>query len=143
MESWNTGFAKVMPPRVLDRKQIARWERDIGTGPVQWWLADTGASVVGFAGTGPSRDPVDPDLGELDTIAVSPLAWRRGVGSRPMHAALGDLRGSGCRQAIVWTIAGYAQGRKFYESTGWHASGEVRDSGVQIAFRRPLLASHP
>ena len=30
---------------------------------------------MGFAGIGPSRDPDDPRLGELDTIAVAPRAW--------------------------------------------------------------------
>lgn len=139
MASWNQGFAHLMPPRVLNEEQLARWGHDIGTGPVQWWLAETGTSVIGFAGTGPSHDPIDPALGELDTIAVSPLAWRHGVGSGLMHAALGDLVRGGFRQAILWTLAHYTRGRKFYEATGWHASGEMRDSGVQIAFRRSLM----
>ena len=59
-------------PRVLDPEQVARWSRDLDAGRVQWWLAESGGSVVGFVGTGPSRDPIDPDLGELDTIAVAP-----------------------------------------------------------------------
>lgn len=136
--SWNEGFAHVMPPRVLDREQVARWENDLDTEPLQWWLAESGTSVIGRAGTGPSRDPINPDLGELDTIAVAPSAWRHGVGRRLMDVAVGDLVGAGYRQGIQWKLADYPQSRKFYEAVGWHASGEVRDSGVQIAFRRPL-----
>jgi N-acetylglutamate synthase-like GNAT family acetyltransferase len=128
-----------MPPRVLNREQVARWSRDLNAGPVQWWVAESGESVVGFAGTGPSRDPIDPDLGELDTIAVAPSAWRHGVGRRLMDSALADLRGAGYRDGILWTLAGYEQGRKFYEATGWRASGEVRDARRQIAFRRSLM----
>ena len=130
VESWNEAFADLMPPRVLDPEQIARWARDLDA---RWWLAGSGGSVLGFVGSGPSRDPIDPDLGELDTIAVAPSAWRRGVGRRLMDSALDELRGGGYGQGILWTLADYEQGRTFYEATGWHSSGEVRDSGRQIA----------
>lgn len=136
--SWNAGFGGLMPPRQLDREQVARWERDLGEGPVRWWLAQCGDRVVGFSGTGPSRDPVDPTLGELDTIAEAPSAWRQGVGRRLMDAALEDLLEADYREGILWTLADYEQGWAFYEATGWHDSGEVRDSGRQIAFRRFL-----
>lgn len=139
VDSWNAGFAGLMPPRALDHREIARWERDLAAGPVKWWGAELGHSVVGFTGTGPSRDPIDPDLGELDTIAVAPSAWRRGVGRRLMHSALVDLRDAGYREGILWTLADYEQGRGFYEATGWRASGEVRNSRRQIAFRRSLF----
>lgn len=141
--SWNAGFAQLMPPRVLSPEQVARWKRDLDAAQLQWWLAETSETVIGFAGTGPSRDPIDPDLGELDTIAVAPSAWRHGVGRRLMDAALADLVGACYRRAILWTVADYEQGRDFYEATGWHASGEVRDSGLQIAFRRPLMDLSP
>lgn len=93
--SWNEGFGHLMVPRVLDAEQVRRWSRDLEAGPVRWWLARSGESVVGFAGTGASRDPIEPGLGELDTIAVAPSAWRRGVGRRLMDRALDDLRVSG------------------------------------------------
>jgi ribosomal protein S18 acetylase RimI-like enzyme len=139
VESWNEGLADLMPPRVLNPEQVARWSRDLDAGPVRWWVAESGGSVVGFVGTGPSRDPIDPDLGELDTIAVAPSAWRRGVGRRLMDAALDELRGGGYGQGILWTLADNEQVRTFYEATGWRSSGEVRDSGRQIAFRRVLI----
>lgn len=139
VESWNDGFTDLMPPRMLNAAQIARWSRDLDAEVVRWWLAESGESVVGFVGTGPSRDPIDPDLGEVDTIAVAPSAWRRGVGRRLMDAALADLRGGGYGQAILWTLADYERARTFYEATGWHPSGEVRDSGREIAFRRVLV----
>jgi N-acetylglutamate synthase-like GNAT family acetyltransferase len=137
--SWNEGFAHLMPLRVLNPEQVARWSQDLGARRVRWWLAESGESVVGFVGTRPSRDPKDPDLGELDTIAVSPSAWRHGVGRRLMDSALDDLRAAGHREAILWTLADYEQGRSFYEATGWLASDEVRDAGRQIAFRHRLL----
>ncbi len=139
VESWNEGFADLLPPRVLDAEQVARWSRDLDAALMRWWLAESGGSVVGFVGTRPSRDPIHPALGELDTIAVTPSAWRRGVGRRLMGAALDNLRGGGYGQGILWTLADYEQGRTFYEATGWRSSGEVRDSGRQIAFRHVLI----
>lgn len=136
--SWNEGFAHLMPPRILDADQVARWSQELDAGRGQWWVADSGRSMAGIVGTGPSRDPVDPALGELDTIAVTPSAWCQGVGRSLMACALDDLRAAGYREAILWTLADYARGRRFYESTGWRASGEARDSGRQVAFRRSL-----
>lgn len=60
-----------------------------------------------------------------------------------MHRALADLRGAGYRDAILWTLADYEQGRTFYEATGWRASGEVPDTQRQIAFRRSLRDAEP
>jgi GNAT superfamily N-acetyltransferase len=78
-------------------------------------------------------------MGELDTIAVAPAAWRHGVGRKLMECALDALRTAGYEQGILWTLADYEQGRTFYEATGWRSSGEIRDSGRQIAFRHVLI----
>jgi GNAT superfamily N-acetyltransferase len=136
--SWNEGFAGLLPPRVLDGAQVARWERELADRSLRWWLARRRDGVVGFAGTRPSRDPVDPSLGELDTIAVASSVWRQGVGRRLMEAALDDLLEAGYREGILWTLEDYERGSAFYVATGWHVSGEVRDDGRQIAFRRSL-----
>ncbi|MGC4111255.1 MAG: GNAT family N-acetyltransferase [Nocardioides sp.] len=136
--SWNDGFGDLMPPQVCDARQVARWERDLDEDRVQWWVALAADTVVGLCGTRPSRDPVEPGLGELDTIAVAPSAWRQGVGRRLMSAAVDDLVAAGYREAILWTLADYGQGAAFYRATGWRDAAEVRDSGRQIAFRRSL-----
>jgi GNAT superfamily N-acetyltransferase len=138
--SWNEGFGPLLPRRVLTSEQVARWERQLDFASLRWWVAERAGSLLGFAGTGPSRDPIDPHLGELDTIAVDPTAWRQGVGRRLMGMALSDLVGGGYREGIVWTLADHRPARLFYEATGWHVSGEVRDRGRQIALRRSLDA---
>jgi len=126
----------------MDSSQVARWEHDLGETSLRSWLAHVGPTILGFVGTGPSRDPIDPRLGELDTIAVAPSAWRHGVGRRFMVAGLDDLRGAQYRECILWTLAAYEKCRSFYEATGWRATGENRDSGSQIAFRRSLVQVH-
>jgi GNAT superfamily N-acetyltransferase len=138
VESWNVGFVGLMPPIALDDGRVERWAGELSGGPARWWVAEYGGVIVGLVGIGPSRDPVDPGLGELDTIAVDPAHWRTGVGRALMRTAIEGLTDDGYPEAILWTLAKYAQGQRFYESTGWHADGNTRDDGRQVSFRRSL-----
>jgi ribosomal protein S18 acetylase RimI-like enzyme len=114
-------------PRVATTPRVARW-----------WVAARCGAIAGFVGIGPSRDPVDPELGELDTIAVDPAHWRSGVGTALMRTALGALDDDGYREAILWTLADYDRGQRFYLSTGWTPDGGTRDNGHQVSFRHRL-----
>jgi GNAT superfamily N-acetyltransferase len=127
-----------MPPQALTEERVARWERDLTSGPQRWWAAERDGRIVGLVSIGPSRDPVDDELGELDTVAVDPREWRKGVGRALMSAAIDGLRAAGYAKAILWTVAGYERGRIFYESTGWQADGGARDDGRQVSFRRTV-----
>jgi GNAT superfamily N-acetyltransferase len=90
-----------------------------------------------MVGVGPSRDPVDPLLGELDTIAVDPAHWRVGIGRCLMVHALGVLRKSWAR-AILWTPADYGRGHAFYRATGWVPLDRSRRDGKEVAFGQSL-----
>jgi GNAT superfamily N-acetyltransferase len=139
VDSWNTGFTGLMPARQLTTELIAGWERDLAMPiPHRWWVAEVGAALVGFVGIGPSRDPIDPNLGELDTIAVAPTYWRRGIGRALLAVAIDYLRADGYRQAVLWTLAHYEQGQRFYEATGWRLDGGVRDGDRQVRYRYDL-----
>jgi GNAT superfamily N-acetyltransferase len=138
VESWNVGFAGLMPAIEVDDGRVERWESELGDGPASWWVAEYGGVIVGLVGIGPSRDPVDPGLGELDTIAVDPAHWRTGIGRALMRTAIDCLTDDGYPEAILWTLANYPQGQRFYKSTGWHADGNTRDGGRQVSFRRRL-----
>ena len=139
--SWNAGFSDLMPPRILDDAEVGRWTGELANGRGQWWVAEGSSQIVGFVGVGPSRDPLDAALGELDTIAVDPSHWRAGVGRALMSVALEALAQEGFREAIVWTLAGYERGHSFYGSTGWVADGTTRDGGRQTSFRHHLRRS--
>ncbi|WP_166658583.1 GNAT family N-acetyltransferase [Kribbella sp. VKM Ac-2571] len=133
VDSWNEGFGELMPAAVLDGGRIARWSETLAGG--NWWVAEVDGTVAGFVGIGASRDPIDPELGELDTIAVDSPYWRQGVGTALMHEALEHLAAQ-YDEAIVWTLANYPQGQKFYTKTGWTLSGSTRDDGRQVSYRR-------
>lgn len=141
VESWNHGFGERMPPIAADPARLERWRSDLAAPPPHhWWVAERGGDLVGVVGIGPSRDPLDPGLGELDTIAVEPAAWRRGIGRALMRQALRALSRGPYREAILWTLAGYPLGEAFYASTGWTPNGRSRDAGRQVCYSHALPA---
>jgi GNAT superfamily N-acetyltransferase len=138
VESWNEGFGDLLGRRSLTNTEISRWSTDLIDGRARWWVAELEGQAAGFAGVCPSRDPVDPELGELDTIAVDPQQWRSGVGRALMTEALRRLREDGYPTAVLWTPAGYGQGHAFYERMGWRATGATRAEGKHVAFEIEL-----
>lgn len=138
VDSWNEGFAGFMPRRQIDAKLTSRWREDLIKPGYRWWVAERDRVIVGFAGIGPCRDPVDPSLGELDTIAVDPSCWRTGIGRALMSQALRFLSSDGYIEAVLWTLARYPQGAGFYRATGWSPNGAVRDGGNQVCYTHPL-----
>lgn len=141
IDSWNEGFGELMSQanRTVTADRVERWRHDLAQQvPHRWWVAEHFGSLIGLAGIGPSRDPVDPQLGELYTIAIDPPYWRQGIGKSLISLALKHLVSDGYREAILWAVEGYERGIAFYEAMGWNRDGGVRDNGRQIRFRRDL-----
>lgn len=141
IDSWNAGFGALLSQadRTVTPDLIERWRYDLAQPvPHRWWVAERMNSIAGFVGIGPSRDPVDARLGELDTIAVDPSHWRIGIGKALISVASRYLIVDGYDEAIVWTVEGYERGIAFYEATGWSRDGGVRDEGRQIRLRLDL-----
>lgn len=135
IESWNAGFGHLMGPRELSPDVVGRWAVDLDCEVTEWIVAEDAGVVVGFVGVGPSRDPLDPELGEVDTIAVDPSAWESGIGRTLMEEAVRLLR-LRFAAAIVWTPADYDRGHRFYRATGWTSLGRARAAGQEVAFGR-------
>jgi len=136
-ESWNEGFGDLLGRRSVEDDGVARWVHNLTTGPQRWSVAEHAGRIVGFVGIGPSREPVEPGLGELDTIAVAPTEWGKGVGRALMSVAL-DALAETFWEGILWTPAGYERGHRFYVATGWAADGGTRRDGREVSFRRRL-----
>ena len=125
--------------RTVTTELVYRWKSYLAQPvPHRWWVSEHIVSIVGLAGIGPSRDPIDSKLRELYTIAVDPPYWRKGIGKALISLALQHLVSDGYREAILWTVEGYERGIAFYEAMGWKRDGGVRDNGRQIRFRRDL-----
>ena len=141
IDSWNAGFGELLSQadRTVTPDLVERWSRDLARpAPHRWWVAERMGSIVGVVGIGPSRDPVDPQFGELDTIAVDTPHWRTGIGSALMSLALQYLVSDGYNEATVWTVECYQRGIAFYEAMGWRRDGGVRDEVRQVCFGRNL-----
>jgi N-acetylglutamate synthase-like GNAT family acetyltransferase len=142
--AWRAGFGSRMPAIEVGEERVTRWRLDLDdTTPTRWWLANRDATTVGFVGIGPCRDPVEGGLGELDTIAVAPDAWRTGVGSILMAVALDGLREAGFRRATLWTLSDYPMGESFYAAHGWRRTRARRDRGNQVRFDHDLVPRAP
>ena len=86
VDSQNAGYGELLSwaDRTATSELIERWSHDLALPlPHRWWVAEHRGSIVGFVGIGPCRDPVDSQLGELDSIAVDPPHWRMGIGTQP------------------------------------------------------------
>ena len=139
VESWNASFGALLSrtDRTLTPELLARWRRGLSRPvPHRLWVAERSEAIVGFAEIGPSRDPVDPAIGELYNIFVDEPHWRTGVGSALVAIAHRHLVQDRYRTAILWTVAAYRQGIAFYEAMGWRRDGGIRDQGRQIRLRR-------
>jgi hypothetical protein len=40
--------------------------------------------------------------------------------------------------AVVWTVAGYDRGQRFYEAMGWASVSRTRAEGREVCFRHLL-----
>ena len=143
IDSWNAGFGELMSQanRTVTPELIENWNHDLAQPvPHRWWIAEQMGLFVGVVGIGPSRDPIDPQIGKLDTIAVDPPCWRKGIGKALISLALQHVISDGYREAILWTVEGYERGIAFYEAMRWTRDGGVRDNGRQVRFRRDLTA---
>ena len=139
VDSWNASFGELLSrtDRSVTPELLGRWRRALARPvPHRSWVAEWSGSIIGCAEIGPSRDPVDPSIGELYSICVDEPHWRTGVGSALVAVAHRHLVQDRYRTAILWTVAGYRQGIAFYEAMGWRRDGGIRDQGRQIRFRR-------
>jgi len=149
VRSWRAAYGGVLPQSYLDDLDAARlcaqWRQTLETTawPVTGTLvvidaaaelsagqaagADT-AAITGFAHFGPTRDEDDDpqSVGELQTLYLDPLVWRRGAGSLLLGAVEKQLGEAGFATATAWTLENNDRARIFYERHGWHPDGATK-----------------
>lgn len=135
----------LLPPgHAFPEPNVERWNALIADPAVTILVVDDGGELAGFSTCGESRDPdAGSDVGELRTLFVAAVRWRRGVGRALMAAALADLRERGYAEATVWSFAANERANAFYEAQGFERDGAERTEDTwadipQIRFRRAL-----
>jgi ribosomal protein S18 acetylase RimI-like enzyme len=122
--TWKVAYRGMIPDAYLDAldvrpERIAWLERRFSQGGVATFVAVEGATVVGMATTGPSRDDDLPDVGELYGLYVRAEHWRSGLGSALMRQC-GTV-------TSLWVLEANHRARAFYESQGFAADGHVKE----------------
>ena len=147
VRAWQTGYRGLLPQGYLDalRAEDRAWRYDFVTRdpqrPATVVAVDEGA-ICGFATTFVLHDT--PEYGELAALYVDPEWWRRGVGTALTSAACAALHDRGCREAVLWLLAGNTRGDRFYRRNGWLAEGVGRKDVVwgvevdELRYRRAL-----
>lgn len=113
-----------------------------------WCLVaeDEPAGVAGHAAFVPSTDsnwPLkEPELAHLWQLFVRPPWWGTGVGAQLLERVHEAARERGFARIRLYTPAGQARARRFYERAGWEPHGLEFDSGPLglplIEYRREL-----
>jgi GNAT superfamily N-acetyltransferase len=119
------------------------------TPPVWCELAEQGADVAGYVSLLPasdSRRPVaDPGLAHFWMLFVRAPWWGTGLAQRLHDAACTAAAARGYTAMRLFTPAGQARARRFYEREGWTAAaGPYPDNELRleiVEYRRMLRPS--
>jgi GNAT superfamily N-acetyltransferase len=134
VDSWQAAYRGQIPEDYLQALSVDSRERvwreliaDARPPREQILVALDEGSLVGFAGTCPSRDPdATPAVGELGSIYVAPEHWSRSVGRVLLEAALNALADAGFSTATLWVLDTNRRARRFYEAAGWTEEGMTK-----------------
>jgi GNAT superfamily N-acetyltransferase len=107
---WSDLYRGAVPDSVLENltpdAMDALWQKFLSRGEeYRQWVAVLDGRIMGFAGTGPGREPGDEELSELYFLYVAPKVRKLGIGGQLLDAANPDY---------MWLWEGHKSTRKFY-----------------------------
>lgn len=110
-------FKRLHPDWREDQRRAV--EKVCASQETQVWVAEVGASVVGFVATGLNQP--EGGMGEVSMLAVDPAHQNGGIGTALAGFALDRLKEAGMRVAMVETGGdpGHAAARRTYEKAGY------------------------
>jgi len=149
VRSWQVAYRTLIPDDYLDglrpEDRAARYDfAALDPLKPQTILAVEDGSILGFATTGPSRDPDLQDHGELYALYVDPRQWGRGIGTALISAARARLSELGFDKAVLWVLTGNLRAERFYRADRWAPDGVSRTDttrGIaidEVRYRRVL-----
>lgn len=129
VHSWQWAYRGLLPDDYLDHLSIERragmhMQRLATETQERTWVAAQEGRIVGFAITGPSRDPnASPGTAELAAIYLRREATGQGIARELFDHAVHDLWQRGYERATLWVLETNARARRFYEKAGWVTDG--------------------
>jgi GNAT superfamily N-acetyltransferase len=127
--------------------EIARLRELLGDDDVWYLVAEVDGDLLGHVGFMPAarshRPSADPSLAHFRQLFVRPTHWGTGLATRLHAAALDEAVARRFAAMRLFTPAGQARARRFYEREGWTLAGEPEHDGhigFDIAEYRRTLA---
>ncbi|GHJ44458.1 N-acetyltransferase [Catellatospora sp. TT07R-123] len=121
LAAWRATYGRLNPALVdgldLDRTS-ANWARAAADPARRLRLAESGATAVGYALSGPAESGPD-GTGEIDAVYLLPTAQGQGGGRLLVEDALLGLGEAGHGECVVWVVEQNAGARAFYERVGF------------------------
>jgi GNAT superfamily N-acetyltransferase len=131
-EAWRVGYRDIFAPedlaRLVEQRRTARWPATFDAptfADTTLLVAERPRGIVGFVHLGPSRTRAT-GTGEIYSFNVHPEEWGRGVAAALMRDARDTLAGRGHHTIRLWTFRDAGRARRFYEKTGFRATGRTR-----------------
>jgi ribosomal protein S18 acetylase RimI-like enzyme len=123
--SWQTAYRGVVPDDMLNSRNIedsvSGWRSTLQSYPENITVAKNRDGVlVGFCCAGAVVDAKrsGPFEFEIYGLHVTPQLHRQGIGTSLIANAFARMGALGFRRAVVWTLEGLVQSRRFYEKRG-------------------------
>ena len=123
---------------------LDRFAPEVHLARIEATLANPDAVVlVTVDGTGHVAWRPEEDRAHLLALFVAREAWGTGLARRLHDRALESMRERDFTEASLYTPAGQARARRFYEREGWRRTGEPEFSDPfgldMVEYRRPLI----
>jgi ribosomal protein S18 acetylase RimI-like enzyme len=123
--SWQTTYGGKLPQDYINQftleRRTAYWTAALqreGHQRGTFVACNERGEVVGFAGCGPIRQPVQTYDGELYVIYLLESAQRRGYGRALVHACAVHLTAIGLESMMLWVLRENEQALRFYAAMG-------------------------
>lgn len=138
LDVWDDTYTGLIPQQILDDRRSQRdemlqqWRDRLASGNPPY-VARGPEGPIGFARSGPARDPeVGIDL-ELWSLYVAARWWGRGIGHRLLAESLGD------HPAYVWVLQANDRAITFYARQGFRLDGARAEQydGTDVRMVRP------
>ena len=138
IDSWRSAYSGLVPDLYLDSMnyelRTEQFRHSLIEKNEETYIYEQNQKVAGFLTLGACRDS-DLDhskTGEIWGIYLSPLYWRKGIGTNLCRYGEQLLKSRGYKDIILWVFKGNSQAKSFYEIMGFNADGSSKILSVGV-----------
>lgn len=127
-ESWKEAYRGIIEQHYLDRLPDEYWVPSVRawleSGRLSALISYEDDQPVGSVVYGRGRDEEWEDWGEIVSLYILPVWFRKGHGTALLQAAMEEMRKEHYRRFYLWAIDGNKAADAFYRRRGFHRTGE-------------------